>query len=180
MPMPVRTFFKACLGLGAVGAALAGSPSWSQTTGAVGAIEGRPLIVDGDTLEIGGRRVHLIGVDAPEPEQMCERGGVSWRCGAEATYGLASLIEHNWVTCRQHASDSAGEILATCRMGGLKGVSVNEELVRRGWALAVSPAGDSYRAAERQAKAAKVGLWSGTFAAPWEWRRGRKTGKTEP
>ena len=34
-------------------------------------IIGNVRIIDGDTLEIGGKRVRLFGVDAPELHQIC-------------------------------------------------------------------------------------------------------------
>ena len=152
--------------------ALAQSPPAERT------IEGRARIVDGDTLEIGVHRIRLHGVDAPEPDQHCQREGRPWRCGAEATYAMAALIETHWLTCDLGDRNGAGDLIAVCRMGGPKGRNVNQEIVRRGWALALRSAGDDYIAAELEAKAAKVGLWSGTFVAPWEWRRTRESGKT--
>lgn len=138
--------------------------------------EGKARIVDGDTLEIGIQRIDLYGIDAPEMNQFCERDGGRWRCGMEATYAMAALLETQWVTCRQRAIDTEGNLLADCRMGGPKGISVNQEFIRQGWALAVRPAGNDYIAAEQEAKSARTGLWSGTFVAPWEWRRSHQTG----
>lgn len=120
-------------------------------------VEGKARIVDGDTLEIGTRRVHLYGVDAPETDQTCERGGRAWRCGMEATYAMAALLEFHWLVCRQHETDAANDMVATCRMGGPKGLSVNREIVRRGWALALQPSGSDYASAEAEAKTARVG-----------------------
>ena len=151
-------------------------PSGSgQTLSEKFTVEGKARIVDGDTLEIGIHRVELYGIDAPEPEQRCERGGRPWPCGLEATYAMAALIETHWLTCRRRGTDGAGHMLADCRVGGPKGISINQEIVRRGWALAVRPPSENYVAAERVAKAAKVGLWSGTFVTPWEWRRTHET-----
>lgn len=140
--------------------------------------EGRAQIVDGDTLQIGTRRVHLYGVDAPETDQTCERGGKSWRCGMEATYAMAALLEFHWLVCRQREINTAGDMVGVCRLGGPKGFSVNRKIVRSGWALALRPSGDDYDADEQAARAAKVGLWSGSFVAPWQWRRTHETGKT--
>ena len=149
-------------------------PALGQTAPA--SVEGRPRIVDGDTLEIGIHRVHLFGVDAPEPDQTCERAGKPWRCGAEATYAMAALVETHWVTCRERARDAAGEIIGVCRMGGANGPVLNREIVRLGWALATRPASEVYLADERTASGARAGIWSGSFVAPWEWRRKRDTG----
>ena len=166
-----------CL-LALAGLALSSTGALAQSAAAANSVEGKARIIDGDTLEIGARRVHLYGVDAPEPDQRCERDGRHWRCGIEATFAMAALLETHWLTCRQRGIDTTGDMVAVCRVGGPKGMVVNQEIVRRGWALALPPAGNDYAAAEREAKTAKVGLWSGTFIAPWEWRRTQETGKT--
>ena len=156
--------------------------AFAQSSQTLRIFEGKARIVDGDTLEIGIHQIDLFGIDAPEPDQHCERNGRQWRCGMEATYAMAALIETHWVTCRQQADGAAGNTasnpLVECRMGGPKGLSINQEAVRRGWALVLRPFGDDYVAAEQQAKTAKAGIWSGTFVVPWEWRRTREPGKT--
>ena len=45
-------------------------------------LAGLPRVVDGDTLVIGGTRVRLVGIDAPETDQFCLNAtGVRWTCG---------------------------------------------------------------------------------------------------
>ena len=155
---------------------LAASTSFGQAPPSGPVFQGKAHIVDGDTLEIGSDRIELHGIDAPEPEQLCERAGVAWRCGMEATYAMAALLETHWVTCHRQAGDFGDTVQAVCRLGGPNGVSVNREIVRQGWALAVRPDGQDYVDAERHARQARVGLWSGTFVAPWEWRRAHENG----
>ena len=169
---PVRPLVRSLPYLLALAVLFLASPDvFAQSPPPEPVVEGTAQIVDGDTLEIGARRVHLYGIDAPESDQTCERGGRRWRCGVEATYAMAALLEFHWLTCRQMGTDPAGDVFGVCRLGGPKGFSVNREIVRRGWALALRPSGDEYAAAELEAKTAKVGLWSGSFVAPWEWRR---------
>src|SRR5215213_9963631 len=49
-------------------------------------IIGFARVVDGDTIEIGGHRIRLEGIDAPETEQTCSDGkGLPWSCGRIAT-----------------------------------------------------------------------------------------------
>lgn len=44
---------------------------------------GKPRIVDGDTIEIGGTKIRLHGIDAPEDKQTCKKAdGSDYRCGA--------------------------------------------------------------------------------------------------
>ena len=53
---------------------------------------GRARVVDGDTLEVGGKRIRLHGVDAPESRQSCIAAGRRWPCGERATRALAGRI----------------------------------------------------------------------------------------
>jgi endonuclease YncB( thermonuclease family) len=36
------------------------------------AIQGIPSVTDGDTLEVHGKRIRLLGIDTPESAQECE------------------------------------------------------------------------------------------------------------
>ena len=106
--------------------------AFAQSSPAPGTIQGRARIVDGDTLEIGVHRIRLYGIDAPEPDQLCQRDGRPWRCGSEATFAMAALIETHWLTCHQRDRTPAGELLAVCRMGGPKGQNVNRAALNLG------------------------------------------------
>ena len=44
--------------------------------------------------------------------------------------------------------------------------------MRDGWALAFVKYSDRYAADQGAARAAKAGLWAGSFAKPWAWRLG--------
>ena len=65
---------------------------------ASGDIAGLARVIDGDTLEIGDRRVRLEGIDAPESAQTCRRDGTrTWACGRVAAEALAALVERRRV-----------------------------------------------------------------------------------
>ena len=66
-----------------------------RLTRAPGALSGPARVVDGDTLDMGGVRVRLHGIDAPEIAQSCRAGGQRWSCGREATRALAGRIGGN-------------------------------------------------------------------------------------
>lgn len=69
-------------------------------------ITGTPRIIDGDTIEIAGERIRLHGIDAPEQDQTCkDENGNEWRCGQDATFALARIIEFHWVRCEGDKRD---------------------------------------------------------------------------
>ena len=132
-------------------------------------LAGPPRILDGDTLEVAARRVRLFGVDAPELDQLCQRGGHDYYCGRVARAALWDLVGGADVSCAPEGATPAhdGVILATCSAGG---VSLNEGMVRSGWALADPHAADRYLALQADAEQARRGLWRGEFEPPWHWR----------
>ncbi|WP_299643037.1 hypothetical protein [Devosia sp.] len=70
------------LGLLAVYAALPEAPFSLDGPPLTGTVE---RVVDGDTIDIAGQRIRLVGLDAPEWNQTCTTGdGGSWECGAAA------------------------------------------------------------------------------------------------
>ena len=99
------------------------SPGWAQE------INGAARVIDGDTLAIGGDRVRLFGIDAPERSQPCHDGG---DCGAEATAYLVSLIGNRPVRCAQEDIDQYGRVVATCFVGS---TDLNRAMVRAGHAV---------------------------------------------
>jgi endonuclease YncB( thermonuclease family) len=137
-------------------------------------IAGRARVIDGDTIEIAGKRIRLFGIDAPESRQTCGSEGKVSRCGQEATSALSNRLGAEIVVCDDRGRDRYGRIVAVCRLGGSAGPDINAWMVREGWAIAYRRYSRDYVAAEGEAEAAKRGLWSGTFEEPWEWRRQRR------
>jgi endonuclease YncB( thermonuclease family) len=130
---------------------------------------GKPRIVDGDTIEIGGTKIRLHGIDAPEDKQTCKKAdGSDYRCGEMATFALAEIIETHWITCKGEITDRYKRRIAVCFAGPY---DINAEMVRRGWALAYRRYSQDYAGEEADASKNKAGMWQGTFTDPWEWRR---------
>lgn len=132
-------------------------------------VEGRARLVDGDSLFIGRREVRMVGIDAPEGPQICQRSGRDWRCGEAARQGLARLIAGRSVRCLGEKNDRHGRLLGTCHAGGL---NLNREMVRAGHVVSYG----RYRSEERAAKADQRGLWGRdvTFQMPRQWRRANR------
>ena len=131
-------------------------------------ITGKPDIIDGDTIKIAGQRIRLHGIDAPESKQSCTVNGEEWRCGQEATWALARIIENHWVMCREKDIDRYKRIIAICYLDD--GTDLNALMVSQGWALAYRRYSMDYVDEEEAARDARVGIWRGEFVEPWEWR----------
>ncbi|SLN49392.1 Succinoglycan biosynthesis protein ExoI [Aquimixticola soesokkakensis] len=135
-------------------------------------LRGAVRVVDGDTLDVGGTRVRLHGVDAPELSQTCkDAGGVTWACGAWSRDQLADLTP-NRVRCSETDVDRYGRVVARCFVGNN---DVNAMMVTRGAARAYAKYSADYLGAEAQARAAQRGIWQGDNAAPAQYRAEQKT-----
>jgi len=126
-------------------------------------VVGRVSGVDGDSFEIEGRRIRLIGIDAPEGPQSCERDGRSWPCGRESARQLQRLVSGRDVRCAVEKEDQHGRYLSVCETNGQE---LNRWMVENGWAVAYG----RYDREERTAKGERRGLWAGTFERPRAWR----------
>jgi endonuclease YncB( thermonuclease family) len=128
-------------------------------------------LADGDSFRLGEHRYRLYGIDAPELHQECkDADGKAWPCGTRARTELRRIIATHPLECRSVDTDRFGRIVATCMAGSR---DIAEEMVRAGYATALGRPGTAspYEDAQRQARAAKRGLWAGTFEMPIEWRR---------
>lgn len=135
------------------------------------AIEGTARVIDGDTIAVGGKRIRLQGIDAPEARQKCTRSGSMWRCGWAATAALRGFLGGQRVQCTGQGRDRNKRLVAVCRVNG---EDIGAWMVRHGWALDYRRYSKGrYAAEEAEAKAARRGLWAGTFTEPWEWREDR-------
>jgi endonuclease YncB( thermonuclease family) len=132
-------------------------------------IVGRAYVIDGDTVDIAGRRIRLEGIDAPESDQTCtDVRGQPWPCGRAATRELKLYLAGRELTCTSTALDRYRRVLAVCTVAG--GTDINAWMVRQGWAVAYGFS-SAYRSEQDEAQAGKRGIWAGTFTAPSEWRR---------
>lgn len=129
-------------------------------------------VADGDSFRMDGERYRLQDIDAPELHQMCRDGaGREWPCGRQARDELRKILTRDRVDCQPVTKDRFGRIVATCSAGGR---DIGEMMVRNGWATAYKGRGFSsrYVSAENDARAAKRGLWAGSFETPRQWRQG--------
>lgn len=128
-------------------------------------------MIDGDTIEIHGQRIRLFGIDAVESSQRCMRDGKNWNCGKDAAFALANRVGRSAIDCRGDEHDRYGRLVAVC-FNGVE--DLNHWMVEQGWAVAYRHYSMDYVEAEESARAARRGLWSGSFEMPWDWRHKAK------
>lgn len=120
-------------------------------------------VVDGDTLLlVGGERVRLIGIDTPEsvkPDTPPEPfGHAASRFTKQLAEGRDVRLEFD-----RHREDQFGRTLAFVYVGDLL---LNEEIIRQGFSRAEtrfnfrSDFQRRFVAAEKEARAARRGIWS--------------------
>lgn len=128
---------------------------------------------DGDTLRCrDGRRVRLIGIDAPEQGQ-----GAAFAPSRDRLRALAPLEAAVELEADVSPRDRYGRTLAWVWRGD---TLLNERMVREGWAvLYTAPPdvrhADRIRAAQAAATEDRAGLWAtgGFECLPRDFRRGR-------
>lgn len=126
-------------------------------------VEGRAYAIDGDTIRLNDTRIRLKGIDAPELEQTCLRGGQKYSCGEEARNALIALILRRNVKCRLSGRDRYRRLLGRC---SVEDKDIGARLVEQGWAFAYG----GYTWEEASARHRSAGLWAGSFEYPREWR----------
>lgn len=140
--------------------------SYFHDTPEGGVLKGPFRVVDGDTLTLPGQRLRLAGIDAPEKAQRCGEGESTWPCGTAATVALRERVGPGTV-CEGTRRDRYRRLLVRCT--GPQG-DIAADMARQGYAVSYG----KYQHEEREARAARRGLWAGPFERPADWRKARK------
>lgn len=145
----------------AVLVALTGAPSHAD-------LYGEAEVVDGNTLVVGGQKVRLFGVDAPDLKQTCDWPEKVIECGRISKSAVRDLVAGvERVSCKPRGRDSSGLWIAVCYADGS---DIGRNMVHTGWALADRQQSLNYVRTEHKAKKAKRGMWKGDFDPPRVWR----------
>ena len=164
-PMQSRSFLVAAL----LSIALPASSGTAATA----------IVRDGSTLQLGNVTYRLDGVDAPSVDQPCidEHADV-WTCGIEARDRLAKLTGGKQVRCDDLGPDPTYKKrrIGVCKIEG-ETASLSQMLVKDGFAVNIdASASGRFKADEARAREDRQGLWKGCFAAPADFRAGKKDG----
>jgi len=134
---------------------------------------GSVRVVDGDTLDLGGMRVCLHGIDAPELGQHCTcPDGVRWDCGTWVAAHVRAWIGAREVTCKPVDTDRYGRVVARC---DVQGHDIGRQLVRDGLAVAYRKYSMAYDPDEKAAEAAQRGLHGHGMRRPAAYRNDQRT-----
>ena len=82
-------------------------------------VTGSGRVIDGDTLDVGGVRISLHGIDASENGQSCRAGGKRWSCGRVTARAIAVRIGGRSVACQERDRDRYGRVVAMCSTSGM-------------------------------------------------------------
>ena len=137
------------------------------------------VVRDGNTIQLGDVIYRLDGIDAPELDQICiDDQADPWSCGLDARDDLIKLIGTRPVHCDDLGPDKnfKKRHIGLCTAEG-ETVSLNQQLVQQGYAMDFGPSAKGrFLDDEAKARDARLGLWKGCFAAPDDFRRGKKDG----
>lgn len=132
---------------------------------------GTVRVIDADTWRVGGEKVRLFGIDAPEMGQSCTWPDRRDRdCGRWAAQETRRHFEGRTALCERIATDRYGRTVARCFVEGADAARV---MVSEGIAFAYRRYSMDYDLDEKRAAVTGRGLHAATLDRPAEFRRTR-------
>jgi endonuclease YncB( thermonuclease family) len=122
-------------------------------------------ILDGDKISIDGTVYRLLGIDAPDSNQVCDDG---YPAGKEAIKTLLGLMKGRRLVCENSGRDPFGRTLALCRADGR---DLGEQMVRAGMAWATPVKRGGYADVQHDAEAEKLGVHDHACVMPQAYRK---------
>ena len=135
-------------------------------------IDPKPRVVDGDTLDVNGSRVRIVGVDAPDEDRpalkavstLALRALVARDSGLECARSLYDFTVVQGGSCGGRAT-SFGRLNLSCRFRANK-ASVAATMVAQGYAVDYRRySGGAYVKLMQEAARQRRGLWAQDFDA---------------
>ncbi|MBC6439962.1 MAG: thermonuclease family protein [Rhodospirillales bacterium] len=131
-------------------------------------LAGQPMVLTGDTMQFGERKVTLYGVHAPTITQTCGAPGGIWSCGWDAALYLEEVIGTSEVICTDltetgYVEDKQMHHVARC---SARDVDLAGAMIDAGLAVADETMGDEYAERAMAARQGGTGMWSGPFVDP--------------
>ena len=119
-------------------------------------ISGNAFVTDGDGIRVAGKEVRIVGIDAPEWNQMAQHSDGHWFNHGRIVKGaLIEEIGGKHVRVLLEDTDKferlIGTVIYECR-------DIGEWLVREGHAIAAYD--NRYKLSERDARKEKRGMWA--------------------
>lgn len=126
-------------------------------------------IIEGDFIALGALRIRLVGIDAPEVAQRCNRSdGGLWECAAKSEDRVREILRSaERVECFGNGRDPYGYYIASCTADG---EDVGARLVEEGLAWPDEEQG-YYLPEAARAQAGSLGIWQAETERPAEWRK---------
>jgi endonuclease YncB( thermonuclease family) len=147
---------------------ITGFPALAETL----RVTGPAQVIDGDTLQVGGRRIRLHGIDAPERDQPCETAqGKPFLCGKWVAEQVQARFGGRKLRCDVLAQDRYGRDVAKCFDGG---EDIGRVLVQDGLAYAYRRYALDYDLDEKAAFVAGRGIHGFTLQSPAAHRAGAR------
>lgn len=157
-----------CVVLAGLSTGVPGQPSRAGESGPR-PVTGPAQVIDAATLAVGSENLALHGIDAPSYDQTCfDAQERRYACGRVAARALAERIGDQSVVCEPRGLGRNGIRSARCRIGG---DDLGAWMVENGHAVADRTMSDAYLIQDARAWGRRIGLWSGVFQMPAEWRR---------
>ena len=121
-------------------------------------IEGKAIVVDGDTVKIKGEKIRFAGIDTPERNKI----GHNF-----SKIKLKKKIGKNIIVCiREPNLDPWGRTIAECFIGN---ESISSYMVKNGFACDyVKYSKKKYAKEQEYARSKKLGIWNMNFETSWE------------
>lgn len=128
-------------------------------------------VTDGDSIEVDGKKIRLMGIDAPEYSQNCfDADYEEYACGKMSKNFLTNLAHNKEVKCYYQKFDKYRRYLSQCYVGDKM---INQEILRNGMGVTYTfgPEDLEMTRLEAEAQKQKLGIWQGAFQLPKDYRK---------